>query len=129
MKKYTVYAAIAICTATSITACKDLKPNDGLIEEMKDSIHKIYFMPYKAIRIDEHQDVTITVGSQKYFDGPEEQREKMVTEFAAMTVHFFEDNNYLDEGKVIFVPNETTVPTDKDPSKEYEMDLKSLLKK
>lgn len=130
MKKHTVLAVVATaCIGLSMSACKDLKPNDALIEQMKDSMHRLYFMPYKSIRIDEHRDVTITIGSKKYFNASEEQRQKMVSEFTAMSVHFFETNNYLDDGKVIFVPNETTVPTDEDPKKEYEVDFTPLLKK
>lgn len=128
MKKQ-AFGIIALIALIYLPSCKELKPNDALIEQMKDSIHKIYFVPYKSIKVEEHSDVTVTIGSKQYFDGPEEQREKMTREFAAMSVHFFEENNYLDEGKVVFVPNETTIPTDADPKKEYDMHLDELLKK
>ncbi len=125
---YTVLAAIGM--AASVSACKDLKPNDGLIEEMKDSMSVLVPRPcYKQVRIDDHQDVTIIVGSKSLFNKAEEEQKEIVAELAKMTVHYFEANNYLDDGKVIFVPNETTIPADDDPKKEYDMDLKSLLKK
>lgn len=131
MKKHTVLAAFAIAgIALSMSACKDLKPNNALIEQMKDSMRVVVPPPcFKAIQIDEHRDVTITVGSKRLFNSTEEEQREIVKTLTDMAVHYFEENNYLDDGKVIFVPNESTVPTDEDPKKEYEVDFTPLLKK
>lgn len=129
MKKYTI-GCLALSITIAMSACKDLKDNSALIEQMKDSMNVVIPKPcYKGINIKEHQDVTITVGSQVLFNSSEEKQKEVVTALTHMAVHFFEDNNYLDDGKVIFVPNETTLPTDADPKKEYEVDFTPLLKK
>lgn len=129
MKKY-IISCTALSLLFAISACKDLKPNDALIEQMKDSMSVLVSPPcYKSIRIDEHRDVTIIIGSKSLFNSPEEKQREVTAELTKMALHFFEDNNYLDDGKVIFVPNETTLPTDNDPKKEYEIDFTPLLKK
>ena len=111
-------------------ACKEMKPNSPMEEAMKDSVFKVISEArYIRIEVKEHQDVTVTIGSERLFGGTEERRNEVIGQLEKMTVHYFEENNYLDEGKVIFVPNETTVPTEEDPKKEYDMNLKALLKK
>ncbi len=113
-----------------VNACKDMKDNAPMEEAMKDSVFKVIDEArYTGIKVLEHQDVTVTIGSQKLFDGPEERRKEVVEQLAAMTIYYFEENNYLDEGKVIFVPNERTIPTEEDPKKEYNMHLETLIKK
>lgn len=131
MKKHTVLAAFAIVgIALSMSACKEMKENSPMQEAMKDSIFKVIDgARYARIEVKEHQDVTITIGSEALFNGSEERRKEIVSQLSSMTVHYFEENNYLDDGKVIFVPNESTVPTDEDPKKEYEVDFTPLLKK
>lgn len=111
-------------------ACKEMKPNSPMEEAMKDSVFEVISeAKYTRIEVKEHQDVTVTIGSERLFSGTEERRKEVIEQLEKMTIHYFEENNYLDEGKVIFVPNETTVPTDDDPKKEYDMNLKALLKK
>lgn len=128
MKKYLI-GSFALLITSGIYSCKDTKPNNELIEQTKDSIRQVYPASYIGINIQDHNDVTITLGSEAYFNGPEEKRKEITDALSKISVHFFEENNYLDEGKVIFVPNETTIPTDSDPKKEYEFDFKPLLKK
>lgn len=129
MKKGITIGILA-ATIVSVTACKDMKDNAPMEEAMKDSVFKaIDEARYTGIKVLEHQDVTVTIGSQKLFDGTEERRQEVVTQLAAMTVYYFEENNYLDEGKVVFVPDERTIPTDESPRKEYDMHLETLIKK
>lgn len=132
MKQKLITAAFAAATIVVYTGCKDLKPNAPLEEAMKDSMRLVIPTPYKAIRIDEHQDVTITLGSKKLLNSSEEKQEEIVELLAKMSVHFFEENNYLDEGKVIFVPYETpselNAAKSDDPKKEYEFDFKDYIK-
>lgn len=116
--------------ALFLYSCKDMKSNSPMEEAMKDSIFKAYpGINYTQIRVLEHSDVTVFIGDKDYFNTTDERREELVKHLAEMTVYYFEENNYLDDGKVIFVPNETTVPTDDDPKKEYDMHLKDYLKK
>lgn len=111
-----------------LAACKEMKDNSPLEEAMKDSIFKaIPEARYTRIEVREHQDVSVTIGSKNLFNGDEERRKEVVNQLTEMTIHYFEENNYLDDGVVLFVPNETTVPTDSDPKKEYDMHLDEKL--
>lgn len=128
MIKNAIIIIAATLALTSNTGCKDLQPNAPLEEDMKDSIGKVIpGVRYIGINIQEHQDVTVTLGSKSLYNSSEQKQQEYVELLAKMTVHFFEENNYLDDGKVIFVPNETTLPTDSDPKKEYDMNLEQLL--
>ncbi len=131
MMKKLITAALTAVTITGVTACKDLKPNAPLEEAMKDSMRIAVPTPYKAIEIKEHQDVTITLGSKKLLNSTEEKQREVVDILAKMSVHFFEENNYLDEGKVIFAPYETpselNAAKEDDPKKEYEFDFKDYI--
>lgn len=115
-------------------ACKetDSLVNEVANQKMRDTLKQIYpSLQVSQIRIEvkDFQDVTVLLGDNELFSQPDEQLIEVTKNIAGITYYLYNENNYLDEGKVIFVANETSVPTDDDPKKEYDMNLKALLKK
>ncbi|MCB9046412.1 MAG: hypothetical protein H6550_09780 [Chitinophagales bacterium] len=116
------------------SACKETDPmiNDVLNEKMRDTLKKVYpSLLNSQIRVEVHdfQDVTILLGDKELFAKTDEQLQEVTKNIAAITYHLYNENNYLDEGKVIFIEKERELPSDSDPRKEYDMHLETFKKK
>jgi hypothetical protein len=128
--KYVLIALLAI-TTLHITSCKetDSALNMANNERMKDSVFRA--MPsirYIEIKIQESSDVTIVCGSKQLYNAADEKRQEIANKLAEITYFFHNEHNYLDEGKVRFVPVEDRIPTDTDPAKENDMHLQEIVK-
>lgn len=127
MRSISTGILLAILFATG--SCGDPELNTENSEKMKDSIFKAFpTVNYTRIEIEDFRNVTVVVGDKELFNGTEEERQAVSNQLADMTIHYFKENNYLNKGTVEFVANETTVPTDNDEMKSYDMHLKDLLK-
>ena len=115
-------------------ACKetDSLVNEKANQKMRDTLKQIYpSLRVSQIRVEvkDFRNVTILLGDKELFNEPDEKLIEVTNNIANLTYHLYNENNYLNEGKVIFVANETSVPTDADQKREFDMNLKALLKK
>lgn len=117
----------------AIQSCKE---TDSLVNEknnqaMRDSLKKLYpSLQVSQIRIEvkDFQDVEVLLGDQELFAKPDEELQQITKDIAALTYYLYEENNYLDEGKVIFIENERSAPSADEPKKEFDMHLETFKK-
>jgi uncharacterized protein YcfL len=129
MKRY----IIALLLPLAVAGCKetDSMVNDQTNLVMKDSLKKLYpSLQASQIRIHvkDFQDVEVLLGDKELFNKSDEELQQVTKDIAAMTYYFYEKNNYLDEGKVIFIENERSAPGPDEPKKEYNMHLETFKK-
>lgn len=114
-------------------ACKD---TDNLVnqennEKMRDTLKKLYpSLQVSQIRIEvkDFRDVNILLGDKELYSESDEKLQEVTKQIADLTYHFYEANNYLGDGKVTFIDNESSTPTDADIKREFDMHLEELKK-
>ncbi|OSZ78425.1 hypothetical protein CAP35_09260 [Chitinophagaceae bacterium IBVUCB1] len=124
---------IILISATWLTACKetDSLVNDTSNIKMKDSLNKLYptlATGYINVGVKDFKDVTVTLGDKELFAENDTRKEEIAKQIADMVYQMYNENNYLDNGKVIFTPIEDRLHTSGDPVKEYDMHLEELIK-
>lgn len=129
---FTVLVAIGIIA--SLPSCKDTDPliNAANNEKMRAELKKTYpSLNNSQIRIEvkDFQDVTVILGDKELYSESDEKLQEVTGVIAKMTYDIYNENNYLDEGKVIYHNKERQALTDDDPRKEFDMHLENLLKK
>lgn len=119
---------ITLTLATGLViGCKDVESNDPYIRQMEDSLFKAFPTVNRvSIEVKEYQDVLVTLGDAELYSDTEDKRKAVVDQIGRMTIHFFDKNNYLDEGRVTFVAEETTMNVPEGAQKVYDMKLKEL---
>jgi hypothetical protein len=119
---------ITLTLATGLViGCKDVESNDPYIRQMEDSLFKAFPTVNRvSIEVKEYQDVLVTLGDAELYNGSEDKRKAVADQIGRMTIHFFDKNNYLDEGRVTFVAEETTMNVPEGSQKVYDMKLKEL---
>jgi hypothetical protein len=120
---YTLITASLILLAS----CKELGSNDAQVRQMEDSLFKRYpTVNGVSIEVKEHQDVLVTLRDKELYSSTQAEQQRVTDEIARLTIELFEKNNYLDEGTVIFVENETSIESQPDKQKKYDMQLEKL---
>jgi hypothetical protein len=112
-----------------IASCnmKDPESNMGNIHVMEDTLFKTYPTVNRlTVEVKEFSEVVVTLGDKELFNAPDEKRQQVAEEIGKISVHLFEENNYLEKGKVIYTDNETTL--DASHNKESDMHLEKYLK-
>lgn len=122
-------AIIAIAGALIGTAsCKetDSLVNEASNEKMRDTLKKLYpSLQVSQIRVavKDFQDVSILLGDKQLFTKTDEELEEITQNIALITYHLYNENNYLDEGKVTYAAIENRVLNDDDELREFDMHL------
>lgn len=114
-------------------ACKD---TDNLVnqqnnDKMRDTLKKLYpSLQVSQIRIEvkDFRDVSVLLGDKELYSESDEKLQEVTKQIADITYHLYEANNYLGDGKVTFIDNETTTPTDADIKREFDMHLEEYKK-
>lgn len=123
-----INCAIMIAACTCIYSCKEVGSNDLQIRQMEDSLFKRYpTVNGVTIEVKENQDVFVTLRDKELYNASQAEQQKITAEIATLSIQLFEKNNYLDEGTVIFVENETSIETDPAKQKKYDMQLEKLM--
>lgn len=131
MKKYLVALALPALIATQSCKETDSLVNDKTNMVMKDSLKKLYpslVVSQIRIHVKEFRDVEVMLGDKELYSQTDEQLQEVTRHIAKLTYDLYNENNYLDEGKVIYIANETSVPGPDEPKREFDMDLKSFKK-
>jgi len=135
MIKQTAYTLlIAIGITASVSACKDTDPliNAANNEKMRAELKETYPSLNNAqirIEVKDFQDITVILGDKQLYSKTDEQLQEVTQVIAEMTYKIYNENNYLDEGKVIYHEKERKVLTDSDPKKEFDMHLEQFKEK
>ncbi|HEY9176588.1 MAG TPA: hypothetical protein VIN07_02810 [Flavipsychrobacter sp.] len=129
MKRY----LIALLIPLAVAGCKetDSMVNELNNQKMRDSLKKTYpSLQVSQIRIEvkEFRDVEVLLGDKELYSQPDEQLREVTRQIAELTYHLYNENNYLDEGKVIFIENERTAPGPDEPKREFDMHLETFKK-
>lgn len=108
--------------------CKEAGPNDANLHKMEDTLFKLYPTVNRvSVEVKENKDVEITLGDADLYNAPEADKQKVTDEIAALTVHTFEKDNFLEKGTVIFVKEENTINVKEEDKKKYDMHIEKLL--
>lgn len=125
MKKL-LYAALLLPVITSCNM-KDPESNMANIHVMEDTLFKTYPTVNRlTVEVREFSEVIVTLGDKELYNEPDEKRQQVAEEIGKISVHLFEENNYLEKGKVIYTDNETSL--DASNGKESDMHLEKYLK-
>ena len=124
---------IALLLPLIVAGCKetDSVVNDKTNLVMKDSLKKLYpSLQASQIRIHvkEFQDVEVLLGDKELYSETDEQLQAVTRQIAELTYALYNENNYLDEGKVIFIENERSAPGPDEPKREFDMHLETFKK-
>ena len=125
MKKL-VFAALLL---PAIVSCnkKDPESNMANIHAMEDTLFKTYPTVNRlTVEVKEFSEVIVTLGDKELYNESDEKRALVAEEIGKISVHLFEENNYLEKGKVIYTDNETSL--DASNKKESDMHLEKFLK-
>ncbi len=126
MKRLFAFAFIA--TAIAFTSCKEAVSNDANNRKMEDTLFKTYpNLSRVSIDVQENEHVHITLGDEEFYNAAEDKRKQVTDQVARITVHIYEDNNWLKDGSLTFVPSTAGVEVDDAQKKTYEMNIKPLL--
>jgi hypothetical protein len=145
MMKKILPLAIVAAIAISMTACKDEESNMAQMETMKDSIFKAY--PSVAsvnIKVEEHTNIHITLGSKKLAKDDEAARRQLANELGVMALRIFNksDNNEstnnvinaldksdeLEKGTLTITPTESNIKIDPEDGVNTPINIDSLKK-
>lgn len=131
MKKYLLILALPAFMA--IQSCKetDSLVNDKTNLVMKDSLKKLYpslLASQIRIHVKDFRDVEVLLGDKELYSQTDEQLQEVTRQIAKLTYDLYNENNYLDEGKVIFIENERSAPGPDEPKREFDMHLESFKK-
>lgn len=125
MKKL-LYAALLLPVITSCNM-KDPESNMVNIHVMEDTLFKTYPTVNRlTVEVKEFSEVIVTLGDKELYNATDEKRQQVAEEIGIISVHLFEENNYLEKGKVIYTDNETSL--DVSNKKESNMHLEKYLK-
>lgn len=106
---------------------KDPQSNMGNIHKMEDTLFKMYPTVNRlTVEVKDFSDVVVTLGDKELYNASDEKRQQIAEEIGKLSVHFFEENNYLEKGEVIYTDNETSL--DVHNKKENDMHLEKFLK-
>lgn len=123
--------SLAMAFAIGYSSCDMMESNDANNERMYDTV--MATMPTVnglKIEVKEREDITIVVYDKELFNETEDKRAAAVDQLTGMTVAIYERNNFLKNGKVIFLEKETMVKDiSKEEQKTYDMNFAPLLKK
>ncbi|MBS1773766.1 MAG: hypothetical protein JST82_12980 [Bacteroidetes bacterium] len=130
--KYTILCMMSIA-ALNLTSCKETDglKNDATNEKMRDTLNKLYpslLEGQVGVEVHDFHDVNILLGDKQLFEKTEEEKAAIVKTISELTYQMYNDNNYLEKGKITFVEVENRMPNDSDPKKEYDMHLQDIIK-
>src|ERR1044071_5462692 len=117
--KFVIFTALFAAFAL-LHSCKELGSNDAQIRQMEDTLFKRYpTVNGVTIEVKEHQDVFVTLRDKELYKATEAEQQRITGEVAQLSVQLFEKDNYLKDGTVIFVENETSIENDPAKQKKY----------
>lgn len=133
MIKHLAKLLLATSLLINLSACKETDPqiNDKNNEKMRLELKEAYPSLNNAqirIEVKDFQDITIMLGDKQLYRESDEQLKEVTNVIANMVYDIYNENNYLDEGKVIFLEKEREEFTKDDPRKEYDMHLEEIIK-
>lgn len=118
-------AIIGILLACILTiSCKDTDQTINVAnnEKLRSILKEEYpSLNQSQIRIEVHdfKDITVLLGDKQLFAKTDDELKEISDNIGKLTYNIYIDNNYLNEGKVVFTPIETRLVNDDDPKREY----------
>lgn len=99
------------------------------ISKMEDTLWKAFPSVNRLsieVKNDFGAEIEVTMGDAELYNATEERRKDVTQKTALITKHIFAADKKPGKGRVIFVKEETTIDTDKDSWKTYEMPEEAL---